>query len=133
MIETALGFAAIVCPECAMIFKVPKNFYELRRRDGETFFCPVGHRQHFGENEITLLKKQLAQALSSKAFHQDRSDHYRVNMIKEQNRSRGLKSALTLTKKRIAKGKCPCCTKTFSDLENHLKEKHAEYLKHIEK
>lgn len=52
-------------------------------------------------------------------------------MVKEQNRARGLKSALTLTKKRIAKGKCPCCTKTFADLENHLKEKHAEYLKQM--
>src|SRR5574342_614737 len=130
MIETMLDFVLIRCYKCSMQFQMPRGFYNLRKEDGHEFYCPAGHQQYFADSDVTVLRKQLQQALSSKAFYAERSETYRANLIKEEHRTRGLKSALTLTKKRIAKGKCPCCTRIFTDLENHLKEKHKDYLKH---
>lgn len=125
------SFVKIQCCRCSMNFQMPRDFYELRKSDGKEFFCPVGHQQYFTETEISSLRKQLQSALSSKHFYQERADHYRESMIKEERRTRGLKSALTLTKKRIAKGKCPCCDKNFDDLRKHIEEKHKTYKEKI--
>lgn len=127
MTDLLTGLVTIRCCECSVTFGMSDQLYKLRLKDGKAFYCPVGHKQFFTENNEAALKKQLQNALTSKQFYQDRADHYRESMIKEENRSRGLKGALTMTRRRIANGKCPCCKKTFDDLKNHIKSDHPKY------
>lgn len=117
----------VTCCNCATEFAMSEQLHNKRNNDGEAFYCPNGHRQYFSESEVIKLQKQLQSALSSKKFFEERSEHYRETLIHEERRSKGLKSALTLTKRRIAKGKCPCCDKTFPDLSSHIAEKHRNY------
>jgi hypothetical protein len=133
MIDTFVQLKRLSCCDCATEFAISEQLYNRRINDGQKFFCPNGHSQVFTESENTILKKQLGQALASKKFYEERSERYREAMIKEENRNRGLKSALTLTKRRIAKGKCPCCERIFNDLAAHMSEKHKEYKSRIEK
>lgn len=39
------------------------------------------------------------------------------------------KAAHTRTKNRIAKGVCPCCSRTFLDLQRHMQTKHPDFTK----
>lgn len=127
MTDLLTGLVKIRCCECSVTFGMSDQLYNLRQRDGQAFYCPVGHKQFFSESETAILKKQLQDALSSKQYYKDRADHYRESMVKGENRNRGLKSALTMTRRRIANGKCPCCKKTFDDLKNHIKNDHPKY------
>ena len=116
-----------ICCNCSIEFAMPESLRNERLSDGKSFYCPNGHPQHFTESDISKLQRQLQTALSSKKFYEERSDRYRVEMIKQERRGNGLKSALTLTKRRIAKGKCPCCDRTFEDLKQHIADKHKQY------
>lgn len=55
MIETVVDFVWVECCECTIHFSIPVAFYNLRKKDGNSFYCPAGHKQHYSETEITLL------------------------------------------------------------------------------
>lgn len=33
-----------VCPVCGVFYSLPEPYYEIRRRDGQAWHCPNGHR-----------------------------------------------------------------------------------------
>jgi DNA-directed RNA polymerase subunit N (RpoN/RPB10) len=48
------GSVSTICPvrcsECGMAFALDVRIYEERMKDGEAFYCPHGHKQHFLES-----------------------------------------------------------------------------------
>jgi hypothetical protein len=99
------------------------------------FWCPYcgttqgwgGQSQH--EKEVAALKKEqerLASALhwqeQRKQEAQREAEHFR--------RSRdGMKGVVSKIKKRVGRGVCPCCSRSFSDLRRHMECKHPEVAK----
>jgi len=54
---------AVHCGKCDIDFGMPRYFYETRKQDGVTWYCPVGHPRVFtGTSEIEKLREQLADA-----------------------------------------------------------------------
>jgi len=57
----------ITCSQCGILFGVPETWYQDRRRNHGTFFCPNGHQLHFPnksdleqkDEEILALKKTV--------------------------------------------------------------------------
>jgi hypothetical protein len=37
----------VTCSECGITFGLPDHYYDSRRREHDTFYCPNGHNQHF--------------------------------------------------------------------------------------
>lgn len=67
------------CIECGVTFGMPEEFNDQLLKNGNTFYCPSGHKQHYiiGKTEEQKLKERLkykescCTRLESAVKHQD--------------------------------------------------------------
>ena len=120
-------YTIIDCSECNVLFGITGEFEQRRRTDGGTFYCPVGHAQHYRDStEKRLAREREAHARTIARFDQVRAERDAI----ERSRS-ATRGQLTKVKNRVANGVCPCCSRTFSDLARHMTAKHPDYA-HVE-
>jgi DUF438 domain-containing protein len=109
-----------VCAECGVTFALPARVVSERRKTGNNFYCPNGHSLFFGKSENDRLKEQvsrLEQRLSAK--------NSEIEMLEQSKRK--VETKLKKTEKRIAAGVCPCCSRTFQNVQRHIKSKHPDF------
>lgn len=121
---------AEVCISCGVVFGLSEQHKGQLKRTGATFYCPNGHGMVYGntlEEQVKKLKKQLAE-------EQETAEYWRRSTIAEEKdhnstkrRLSATKGVLTKTKKRVANGVCPCCSRTFKQLARHIRDKHPDY------
>lgn len=124
------------CASCGVLFALPEEMNDQRRRDGEAFHCPSGHRNVYNPNDETArLKRQLAQTQTD--LERQEAEVRRVRESRdlankraefERQRANGFKGAMRKTKKRVGAGVCLCCNRTFSALARHMAAKHPEHV-----
>ena len=113
---------------CGITFAVPEWWKTKRREDKTWWYCPNGHSQHFpGKSETEKLRAQLDQARSSKDYWVGRTEQERERVRCEERSHAATKGHFTRAKNRIANGVCPCCKRTFKNVQRHMKSKHPEY------
>lgn len=113
----------ITCGKCAIRFAVPQSFYDIRQVDSATFYCPLGHSQHYPAGKT---EKQLA---NERAEWLERQLANRDEDLRSERASHSAtKGQLTKAKKRAAAGVCPCCHRSFVQLSRHIATKHPEML-----
>ncbi len=119
-------FEVIPCCTCGIQFGLPDNFAQERRRTGGGFSCPNGHTLSWSDHELARTKRALAEAeqriqreIAAKteaqaqaAFHKSEAD-------------RAMAKAKRVEKRATA-GVCPCCNRTFKQLQQHIAAKHPE-------
>jgi hypothetical protein len=121
---------AVTCCACGTAFGMAKELRESRLQDHKSFYCPNGHSQHYaGETDEEKLRKEnkrLAQqrdwAYTARQAADERAD------AAEKSRA-AIKGHQTRLKKRIAAGVCPCCNRSFKDLQAHMAGQHPNYVK----
>ena len=91
------------------------------------FYCPNGHAQHYTETTVTKLKKQLDNANKRMGWAEDSAARARVEAEDAKRSRAAIKGQLTKTRNRIAHGVCPCCHRTFKQLEAHMSNKHPDF------
>lgn len=106
------SYEEIECCNCGIHFAVP-SFYRLKLRETHnTFYCPNGHAQSYpAKTEAEKLKEQLIR---------ERAEH---------DQTRADRDAKSKQLHRVAAGVCPCCNRTFRNLQKHMQTKHKEKLK----
>ncbi len=111
-----------------MIWAMSHEFIQARRNDHGVWYCPNGHNWHFpGESDEERLKRQLAAANGDKKYYRELAER-RQNRLEIEKRSKAaVKGQLTKTKRRVAKGICPCCNHHFDDLKEHMESDHPDY------
>lgn len=121
------------CESCGIQFGASKAWMDARRADGKGFYCPNGHALAF-EGTTKKLKKELEEAKKAAADAKRQADQYRnwYNAEQgdhEQTRKKlsSTKGQLTKTKKRVANGVCPCCSRHFANLERHMAGQHPDF------
>lgn len=121
------NFVPETCCNCGIAFAVDSGVQARWKRDGSWFYCPNGHRQHYTETDVQRLQKQLEAA-------QRTSEFYRQNAASEREAREGIsrrliarKAANTRLRNRVKNGVCPCCSRTFMNLQNHMKTQHPEF------
>lgn len=126
---TYSGTLTTVTCWCGMRHAVPTELREHQQRqhqDGrpqDSIYCPLGHRYVIaGKGEAEVLRQQLATARRSRDATRDLLDH-------EQRSHAATRGHLTRTRKRAAHGVCPCCKRTFQQLDRHMKAKHPNFVK----
>ena len=109
------------CGKCGIWFGMPEQYIEDRRRDGKSWCCPNGHSRYFTETTEMRLRHQLEQqeATSVDAWNE---------LIAERKAHSATKGKLTKTKNRISKGVCPCCSRSFAQLAQHMKSQHPDFV-----
>lgn len=112
------------CGTCGVFSTCPEIVYEQHRMEGGYHHCPNGHTWGWSKEncereklrrERDRLKQREAQLLDENKAAADRA-------IKAEGAERRLK-------KRMAAGTCPCCQRTFSNMAQHMKRQHPEFVK----
>ena len=109
------------CCACGMVFGLPDDYQRvLREHPGQPFYCPAGHGQHYtGKTDAEKLRIQLAAQVDRVRFWQE--EHAR-----ERRSHSATKGQLTRARRRIGRGVCPNCNRSFPALAEHMRTEHPE-------
>jgi hypothetical protein len=120
------------CCRCGVLFAMPATLQQAaldqRGPGGRRFWCPNGHEQWYvGESEAQQQKRRaerVERALeASRAYGRAVQDQLDAST----RSNRALRAVNTRTRRRIARGVCPCCNRTFADLSAHMAGQHPDY------
>jgi hypothetical protein len=132
MKNTQVAFETVLeaetCYKCGLVFAMPHALVLQLKRSHAVFYCPAGHGQCYAtESSEEKLDKEV------KKYREllRREREYAASVVSERNAAQrslsATKGVLTRTKKRIANGVCPCCHRTFAELQKHMASQHPEY------
>jgi hypothetical protein len=113
----------IACYCCGVRFAISADHRRSLVKSSEWFYCPNGHKQHYSEDNSETKRRQQAEQLLKERQEE---------LWRQQARSLELEQELkkvTKKLKRVSKGVCPCCNRTFVDLQRHMATKHPETIK----
>ena len=113
----------IECSECGATYGLAREFIESRRGDGNWWFCPSGHRQHFtGKTHA----QELGEVRDDLARQRRATSQARAESATERRRHSATKGHLTRTKRRANGGVCLDCGRFFKQVERHRTKMHPE-------
>ncbi len=134
-VTTVINFSVQHCCQCGASYGVQKEWIQKAIDLGNfqmMHYCPhCGTKQGWGKSEHAQEVARLKNDLASK----DRSIEYlRTDAQSARNeadhfrKSRdGMKGQLVKVKKRISCGVCPCCDRTFQNLQRHMATQHPDF------
>lgn len=114
---------------CGMPFAVPSSLMRIHKRNVQhsgqpgdaSIVCPAGHRVQFGgETEAQKLRKELDRERQRRMRSDEQLDH-------ERNSHRTTRGHMTRLRKRVGRGVCPCCNRTFANVARHIESKHPDF------
>lgn len=110
-----VNLRAVECANCGVVFGITHRFMENRKIDHQGFMCPIGHSNVYNDKNPT--EKALEDLARERAAH----DQTKAEL---NDTSKNLKKI----NRRISNGICPCCNRTFKNLQSHMKSKHREFV-----
>lgn len=109
-----------ICCNCGVAFGMPSDLRKVLKADtNKYFYCPNGHAQHYTKSTESILKDKIE---SERQKHQEELERMQNRLLDELNAKNKLEKQL----KRVRQGTCPCCNRSFSNLERHIKTKHPD-------
>lgn len=116
-VSVDIGMSERQCPLCGIWYAVDDKVMEHHDKSGSNWFCPNGHSLIYTLSQADKQRKR-AEAAEREAAN------LRDNLTMETLSHRATKGLLTKERKRIAHGVCPCCHRTFANVERHMTTKH---------
>lgn len=111
----------IECARCQIDFGIGADFMRRRREDHQNFYCPNGHPNvYLADNEEERLRKRVERLEATLTHTRDQRDA-------AERSARAHKGVATRVKNRVAKGVCPCCSRTFENLARHMAGQHPDW------
>lgn len=103
------------CFRCGVIFGITEQFKDERVKDHKGFYCPNGHIQSYmGESEAEK---------NARLLREEQARHART--LQRENEERAERERLERKLKRVGRGVCPECNRSFVNLARHMNCKHA--------
>jgi hypothetical protein len=108
---------------CGHSIVMSQAHYDVCVKENRTWFCTVcgKSRMFVGKTQVEKLRGELAAAKQ----REETEKHLREVAEKALQEERAQKKKL---KARIKNGVCPCCTRSFTNLREHMKTKHPDYI-----
>jgi hypothetical protein len=102
------------CAACGTVFGMNPHLERQLRQSHATFYCPAGHSNYFpGESEAERVKRLLKE---------EEARHART--LARENTERMEKEKLARKLKRVGRGVCPDCNRSFTNLARHMCSQH---------
>lgn len=120
-------FTIETCINCGVEFCVLDFFQTRRREDKRSFFCPNGHSMVYCESEADKLRKELDIAKKDADWQRQRRQQVEKDREAVQRRLTAQFGENTKLRRRIGNGVCPCCHRTFKQVQRHMMNKHPDY------
>ena len=120
----------IKCAQCKEPFRLHPETEATLRRSSATFHCPWGHRNVFaqGKSEADKLREQLAAAQKRLETAKQNEAYYEDRIDQEKRRAAAARGQVTRLKNRVSAGVCPCCSRTFQNLQAHMAGQHPGFV-----
>lgn len=113
------------CYTCKCEMWIPDALYEAadRAKGVISFYCSYGHGQVFakGESDFDKLRRERDRLKQDAARLEEEASLARVRAEKAEAATKRLK-------KRTSAGTCPCCQRTFSNMAEHMKHQHPQFV-----
>lgn len=115
------------CCQCGVIFTIPKVMYEQRRKTKDSFYCPNGHTLSFRKSIEESLREEIE--AQKRVIEGARADAMRQREERNaaERREAAAKGQVTKLKNRVGHGVCPCCNRTFQNVQRHMTTKHPDF------
>jgi len=120
---TYTGRLVVTSCWCGIHVAIPKDLHSYAVSVGCHVYCPLGHQFVYRDTVKAAnerLQRELADTKTRLVHARDAEEYQRRRVI-------AYKGVLGKTRKRIAAGVCPCCTRTFQNLARHIATKHPGY------
>lgn len=89
---------------------------------------PNGHKQYFSGKTEADKERERADGLQRQLEAAEaRSKRQRELREAAERQAAAARGQVTKIKKRVGNGVCPCCNRTFSDLQRHMHTQHPEF------
>jgi len=122
-------YTIITCANCGIDFAISESFVERLKKSHDSFYCPHGHSQHFvSKSDEDKLKEEVERLKNRIRIEQEYKEDYRNQRDEARRSAIAHKGHKTRLKKRIANGVCPCCNRHFSNLGDHMKSEHPDFV-----
>lgn len=122
--------------DCRADIALSDAFYDTlkRQREEGTFYCPYGHAQHFvsGETPEQKLRRERDRLAQQIAERDDAVRQQARRADQAERRLSATRGVVTRIRNRVGRGVCPCCSRSFSNLANHMQTKHPDYAEETE-
>ena len=113
------------CGVCGVPFAMPEDLLRRAREDSDVWFwCPVGHKLHYSEDEAARLRAQLTSARAQLDRARADARFQRGQRQQAERSAAAFKGQATRLRKRIGHGVCPCCHRTFRQVTDHMNRMH---------
>lgn len=128
-VEFGVDLTTMSCGQCGGTYAISEKYRANRQRDGDGWHCPYCQCSwgYFGNGQVEKLKEKLAEQERKTELERKRKEWAQTEAEHAERRRRGEKAAKTRIKNRIAKGVCPCCNRTFGNLQQHMASKHPDF------
>lgn len=117
------------CCRCGVLFAMPDYLRKACLRDhSQEFYCPNGHGQVYtGKTEAQKERKRAEKERELRERAEVRVRSVLDQLESAERSNSALRGVVTRQKNRAAAGVCPCCTRSFQNLQRHMSAKHPDY------
>lgn len=119
------------CCVCGCLFGLPEQMNQEAIRTGRSFFCPNGHSQSYTRTtkaELEEAKAKLGRMKKSLALAERLEQEAREQQRAAERKAAAARGQVTKLKRKVAAGRCPCCTGLFPDLQQHMSSQHPDFV-----
>lgn len=116
------------CPQCGIHVGFPEDFLKRRRDDGRLCYCPNGHTFGWFDTKEKRLQRDLDRQKANYEWANDQRKAAQAEADLQRQRAAGYKGQMRKVQKRAANGVCPCCNRTFVNVERHMKGQHPDFV-----
>lgn len=125
----------LTCPSCGGTFAISSEYVNEAKKEGhfkQCWTCPYckvnrGYGKSGYEEEKERLQAQINSLSRDKQYAEERKAYYEKEAEHFRKSRDGIKGALAKERKRVGNGVCPCCNRSFSNLQRHMKTKHPQH------
>jgi hypothetical protein len=116
----SITLAQMNCGQCGGTYAINERYRQHRLEQGGFWKCPYcNHSWGYGESENQRLQKALEE--KQKAVVAAKCETLAANQARELAERK-----LSKLSRRVRCGLCPCCNRSFQNLQRHMKTKHPE-------
>lgn len=123
----------MVCPwaGCSITYAIPERLRADSQRAGNrliSWYCPNGHSVTYpGLSEEEQLKRDLERERTRAGRLASERDQARASARAQRAAATRARNQRDKERKRVGNGVCPCCNRSFANLQRHMTTKHPEH------
>ncbi len=111
----------IQCGTCAVWHTVPEIVWSSAYNEGGFWSCPNGHQRGYQTGDE---KRKQEEIRRERDRLKQETARLQDEVAAETRRALEAEKKYLQARKRAAAGVCPCCNRTFTNVQRHMKTKH---------